>query len=1129
MGEATHPGPKPLCPDRQQLVVQSHNMSCWHRHADALLAQASRDGVHLLIFQEVNLTPCGVTGASHWAQRQGWQMLVVPAPSSRKGGVAILARKPLGLLEHDRFLSAQSQTLSAQLLGIQGNIHVFAHYSVPNASPDALHSLTHRVEALQGAPWILGLDGNVSMTSGHWASAMALSGGILRAVARHNRGSVPIDGIWSSENSPVVIGSSAERQAGGGDHSIAQASFCFRVPAVGTEWRLSRTANTASECGPGNAPSWTEVACDAEAWTASLQNVDQAWTQWCKDAETWLGASEVVDNSTSERPLGSRPSLRTGNHKVACREGCEERKLRRAIRRLQEARCLQFRGRFVPDTLRSALLRSALAPAESAAVHGQRYGLALSLANQRLQGLLQGKQKKALEKWYQDIHTTRGACRWLRREEATPLLLADEGGEVLTQPATALPALADFWGRTFGCTTDTTGQDEAFWSRYGQYVRQPSVEWPGLAPLDAKELRRVAKEGAAKAGGPDGFTPQMIAWLPDEALTRLADLLNLCEREGRFPDDMLHWKIAFLPKKRQGKIASLGDVRPVAVGPIVYRLWARLRLQAVRDALSTCLLHTQGGGVRGQDAQTLVLSLHLDFPQDVWEYGVMLDYSKAFDSTDWSLCVSLLRRIHMPEAIVALIEYQWRNHLRWLSFGGAVHRTPLKGCKGIPQGDPWAPVVLALLLSLPAMQVRSQVPDADSLLYVDDRSVVAKTRDALLRAVDCWRSLEEVTRLRTNHDKTQFFVRSRRALNECRKHGVQVAESAEMLGVTVGIPHRQRSAEEEARCAKAGLLARRLAHLPLSLKTKAFLAAITFAPKAAWGAVIGGLPLTQKVRSRFAADFRLAVIPRGAGGDRSSRELQRVLLLSHRSDLSLMSLQSTVGALSRWAALKVQHGSDPTQVRLERTPLGSAIAKEFSRFGWALRARRWGVFGDDAYRVWDVRASRALQDKAAHLLRDSWRVLELKAWLAHRTRRDSAVARAAGLRVGPTLVRRLRALAQNQTGDGIAVMCGGASTDAKWTPSGPIFHVCHACGEATVPSLCHVFWSCSFFSPLRGLPCPSSLLAQRLGWGVRTDARDADRIAQMGSIRNAEWGSRRSNPAWASYFPRRAGSEEPPD
>ena len=201
-----------------------------------------------------------------------------------------------------------------------------------------------------------------------------------------------------------------------------------------------------------------------------------------------------------------------------------------------------------------------------------------------------------------------------------------ETGEAFKQPTTILPALPDFGGRTFGCSADTAGQNEAFWNRYGQYVHQPSIALDGrvLPRFTAQAIRRVAKEGVTKAGGPDGLTPQMIVWLPDEPLSRLADILNLCERQNRCPSDLSHWKVAVIPKKRKGKLASVGDVRPAAVGALVYRLWARLQLQAVRDVLSTCLLKTQGGGVRGQDAETLVMSCIWTIPKMLGNTGSCL-------------------------------------------------------------------------------------------------------------------------------------------------------------------------------------------------------------------------------------------------------------------------------------------------------------------------------------------------------------------------------------------------------------------------------------------------------------------------------------------------------------------------
>ena len=85
-----------------------------------------------------------------------------------------------------------------------------------------------------------------------------------------------------------------------------------------------------------------------------------------------------------------------------------------------------------------------------------------------------------------------------------------------------------------------------------------------------------------------------------------------------------------------------------------------------------------------------------------------------------------------------LLEDQWKRHVRWVSYAGAVAKEPLRGARGLPPGDPWAPVALALLLSLPAQHVKEVTPGADTLLYVDDRTVLAKSVPELAQASDTW-------------------------------------------------------------------------------------------------------------------------------------------------------------------------------------------------------------------------------------------------------------------------------------------------------------------------------------------------------------------------------------------------------
>ena len=64
-----------------------------------------------------------------------------------------------------------------------------------------------------------------------------------------------------------------------------------------------------------------------------------------------------------------------------------------------------------------------------------------------------------------------------------------------------------------------------------------------------------------------------------------------------------------------------------------------------------------------------------------------------------------------PQRVVSWLEHQWQNHARYLEYQNHVHPTPIVGALGLPQGDPFSPICLALLLSLPNRAVKPAVPE----------------------------------------------------------------------------------------------------------------------------------------------------------------------------------------------------------------------------------------------------------------------------------------------------------------------------------------------------------------------------------------------------------------------------------
>ncbi|CAE7676109.1 xynB [Symbiodinium sp. CCMP2592] len=1079
--------------------------------------------VHVLIAQELNLSQQALAGASQEAKRLVWQAVLVPKPRSRRGGVGLFVRRPRAFLELERTSTEDAQSVSAQLLGLSTRLIVTGLYSAPKADPTTLFAQANQCEALSGVPWIVGLDGNINnMEAGQWPEAMRRAGGLLCAKARHtNRSKYAIDGIWASETCPATYG--AEVANSGGDHSIAESHFDLSVPPCVPEWRFAKPPRDAGADAVLRTASWQDCASSKEEWTKALDDLNDACSLWCKDAQKWLSRSGGLAGSAYERDLGSKPSLRSGNHKLSSRQAIGERQLRRHIRRLKEARLFQQKGLQVPLPLLKALSHAKLPAQETSDVRSARFGSALSAASDRLQVLLRDNYRQAIKTWKARIHTTHGACRWLKREEAIPSILQDEQGRTLCQPAEAVKALHNFWGHTFGCGPHQGADVEAFWDLFGQYVGQPSVPFPELPPLKGEDLRTMARKNASKVAGLDGLSPRMVSWLPDEALERLAELLNVIETKGVFPDNLKYWKIAFIPKKRKGRIAKLGEVRPLAIGPCLYRIWASLRLQALAPALSTCLPH-QSGGCQGPDAETLVASFELEFPQTEWQFAAMLDYAKAFDSCDVGLCIRLFELLKFPVAVTNLLRDQWFFHSRWLSFSGATHPEALWNYKGLPQGDPFAPVALSLLLTLPAKHAARLAPDSATILYLDDRSLLAKSMEQLVAAREAWCQLETCTRFRTHNGKTQLLARTDSALVEFQQAGLEAERSASMLGVSVGHADGM-TADELERQAKTLKLAARLECLLLSHKFKTTLAATVFSPAACWGALPCGRELTKDQCRKYQEAFRCAVKGSESAYDRASRPLQQVITLSHRSDMQLVAAQAVLRTLGRWTKGMVKRGAAPTEVDVRASAIGKALERTLAAWAWSRNPRRWGQWGKRAA-VWSLTAPKQEQRKAKHALRESWRLCKVSEWLEHPKRRDSELARNAGVVASPALVKRLHRIAQDSElgGHELSIMSGGMSTDARWCPAGTQRSRCEDCGQDLCPSVDHILWDCpcSDYASLRLLPKPRSVIRARLGWSpapLRTIREELQMIKQLGSIRAAEVQRRRQRVTWCSRSP----------
>eukprot|EP00972_Heterocapsa_arctica_P018715 2768944-Heterocapsa_arctica.AAC.1 len=95
-----------------------------------------------------------------------------------------------------------------------------------------------------------------------------------------------------------------------------------------------------------------------------------------------------------------------------------------------------------------------------------------------------------------------------------------------------------------------------------------------MEPITEDEIRRVVNRLVdGKAKGVDGWSPAELRSLSREHLQGLAELLNLIEKQQKWPN-VLNPIIALIPKEGA---ESEGQLRPIAILPYIYRVWMAIR------------------------------------------------------------------------------------------------------------------------------------------------------------------------------------------------------------------------------------------------------------------------------------------------------------------------------------------------------------------------------------------------------------------------------------------------------------------------------------------------------------------------------------------------------------------------
>ena len=127
VGEAQNPGPQ-FHNSTASIKIWSHNISSFQANAETLLKQADDNGVCVVVLQETK----GSVPGQELCQEMGWDLHLLQQPGSRKGGVAVLVKEPIGLAVLDSVSSPQFQLFKVSICGTSTPLTLVCGYRVPD-------------------------------------------------------------------------------------------------------------------------------------------------------------------------------------------------------------------------------------------------------------------------------------------------------------------------------------------------------------------------------------------------------------------------------------------------------------------------------------------------------------------------------------------------------------------------------------------------------------------------------------------------------------------------------------------------------------------------------------------------------------------------------------------------------------------------------------------------------------------------------------------------------------------------------------------------------------------------------------------------------------------------------------
>eukprot|EP01061_Rhynchopus_euleeides_P032944 TRINITY_DN5492_c0_g1_i3.p1 TRINITY_DN5492_c0_g1~~TRINITY_DN5492_c0_g1_i3.p1 ORF type:complete len:953 (-),score=132.75 TRINITY_DN5492_c0_g1_i3:831-3539(-) len=317
---------------------------------------------------------------------------------------------------------------------------------------------------------------------------------------------------------------------------------------------------------------------------------------------------------------------------------------------------------------------------------------------------------------------------FLRREDGSLSACPQEADELLRSVGA--------WGGYFRKYASTPEPRwDIFRQRFQQFLPDAApMECPPITAADVSKA--LAKMSASTSPGLQGWRVHELRQLPRDLLMLFAEALNAVEKEGAWPEHLLHAMICLIPKP--GSSGEPLSQRPISITPVLYRVWAAIRVRPALKWLERIAPDGIHGCRPGHGAEDVYWHLAALIEQATQTgrplYGVALDFKKCFDTVPIDITFRLAGELGFNPAVLGTLRAAYAGMQRHFRVSGTIGEGFLP-TNGIMQGCPISVVLINVLISVWVRMADSR-QGARGLSYVDDVYANAPSQRVLQEIVN---------------------------------------------------------------------------------------------------------------------------------------------------------------------------------------------------------------------------------------------------------------------------------------------------------------------------------------------------------------------------------------------------------